>query len=89
MPFAVFLTNDAARDIDDLCDHIAVHHSPQEADDVLEQIEKAFSRLSEFPEPGAYPRELLAPGIREPGQRVHSPRLAAGGALATLVHHSN
>jgi toxin ParE1/3/4 len=65
MPFTVFLTNDAARDLDELYDHIAVHHALQEADYVLEEIEKAFSRLSEFPERGAYPRELLALGIRE------------------------
>lgn len=65
MPFAVFLTNDAARDLDELYDYIAVHGVPQEADHVLEQIEKAFSRLSGIPERGAYPKELLALGIRE------------------------
>jgi len=31
----------------------------------LEKIEKALSMLSEFPECGACPKELLAPGIRE------------------------
>ena len=65
MPFAVFLTNDAARDLDELYDYIAGHDAPQEADYVLEQIENAFSRLSEFPERRAYPKELLALGIRE------------------------
>lgn len=64
MPFAVFLTNDAARDLDELYDYIAGHDAPQ-ADYVLEQIGKAFSRLTEFPEGGAYPKELLALGIRE------------------------
>ena len=47
MPFAVFLTNDAVRDLDDLYDYIALHDAPQKADHVLEQIERAFSRLSE------------------------------------------
>ena len=65
MPFAVLLTNDAARDLDDLYDYIASHDTPQKADYVLEQLEKAFSTLSEFPERGAYPKELLALGIRE------------------------
>ena len=32
---------------------------------MLEQIEKAFSSLSEYPERGNYPRELLDIGIRE------------------------
>jgi toxin ParE1/3/4 len=65
MPFTVLLTNDAARDLDELYDYIALHDAPRKADTVLEQIEKAFSKLSEFPERGAYPKELLALGIRE------------------------
>jgi toxin ParE1/3/4 len=65
MPFAVLLTNDAARDLDALYDYMARHDAPQEADSVLEQIEKAFFRLSEFPERGVYPKELPALGIRD------------------------
>jgi toxin ParE1/3/4 len=65
MPFAVLLTNDAARDLDEIYDYIALHDAPQKADYVLERIEKAFSRLSEAPERGPYPKELLLPGIRE------------------------
>ena len=65
MPFAVLLTNDAARDLEALYDYIARHDAPQKAGYVLEQIEKAFSGLSEFPERGAYPKELAALGIRE------------------------
>jgi toxin ParE1/3/4 len=65
MPFAVFLTNDAARDLEALHDYIAGNDAPQEASYVLERIEKVFSMLSEFPERGGYPKELLALGIRE------------------------
>jgi toxin ParE1/3/4 len=65
MPFAVFLTNDAARDLDDLYDYIALRDGPQKAGRVLEQIERAFSGLSEYPGRGAHPKELLALGIRE------------------------
>ncbi len=65
MPFAVLLTNDAARDLEELYDYIALHDAPQKADYVLEQVEKAFSTLSEFPERGAYPKELVLLGIRE------------------------
>ena len=65
MVFVVLLTNDAARDLDEIYDYIALHDSPQKADYVLEQIEKGFSSLSEFPERGGYPKELLALGIRE------------------------
>jgi len=31
----------------------------------LKQIEKVFTKLSEFPERGTYPKELLSIGIRE------------------------
>ncbi len=65
MPFAVFLTDDAARDLDELYDYVVLHDAPQKAGYVLEQIERAFSRLSEFPERGAHPKELLTLGIRE------------------------
>jgi toxin ParE1/3/4 len=65
MPFEVFLTDDAAHDLDELYAYLALHDAPQKADYVLKQIEKAFSRLSEFPDRGAQPKELLALGIRE------------------------
>lgn len=65
MAFAVLLTDDAAGDLGDLYDYIARHDLPEKADDVLAQIETALAGLSEFPERGAYPKELLALGIRE------------------------
>jgi toxin ParE1/3/4 len=65
MPFAVFLTNDAARDLDELYDYLARHDAPQKAEYVLARIEKIFSRLSKFPKRGAHPKELLALGILE------------------------
>ena len=65
MAYAVLLTNDAARDLEEIYDYIALHDSPQKADYVLKHIEKVFSSLSEFPERGAYPKELLALGISE------------------------
>ena len=65
MGFAVLLTNDAAKDLDDIYNYISLHDSPQKANHVLERFEKVCSSLSEFPERGAYPKELLALGIRE------------------------
>ena len=47
MSFSVLLTDDAARDLEDLCDYIDLHDVPYKADYVLEQIEKACSSLSE------------------------------------------
>ncbi len=65
MRYAVFLTDDAAHDLNELYDYIARHDTPGKADYVLEQIEKAFNSLSESPERGVYPKELLELGIRE------------------------
>ncbi len=65
MVFQVLLTNDAACDLEGIYDYIAFHDSPQKADYVLGQIEKAFSNLSKFPERGVYPKELLSLGIHE------------------------
>jgi len=65
MPYAVFLTADAARDLEELYDYVALHDAPGKAEHLLERIEKTFSSLSEYPERGVYPKELLALGIRE------------------------
>jgi len=73
MPFRVMLTNDAARDLEELYDYIALHDAPRKADYVLDQIEKAFSKLSQFPERGAYPKEMLTLGIREYRQIFFKP----------------
>jgi toxin ParE1/3/4 len=65
MPFAVLLTDDAARDLEEICDYINWHDLPGKRDYLLEQLTKTFNSLSENPHRGAYPRELLSLGIRE------------------------
>lgn len=65
MNFQIFLTDDASRDLEELYDYIASHDAQGKADHVLEQIEKTFSSLSDNPERGAYPKELLTIGLRE------------------------
>jgi len=65
MPFRVLLTDDAARDLEDLYDYIELHDVPGKADHVLEQIETSFAGLSENPQRGACPKELPAIGLRE------------------------
>ena len=64
MSFKVFLTHDAARDLEELYDYIAHHDAPGRAERVLERIEKVFASLSESHERGSYPKELLVLGIR-------------------------
>lgn len=65
MSFSVLLTDDAARDLDELCDYIDQHDVPGKAEYVLEQIDKVFNSLSENPRRGVYPGDLLSIGIRE------------------------
>lgn len=65
MTFQIFLTDDASRDLEELYNYIASHDTPGKADYVLDQMDKAFSSLSENPERGAFPKELLAVGLRE------------------------
>ena len=65
MAHPVFLTDDAARDLEELHDFISRHDMPGKADYVLEQLEKAITSLSESPERGACVQELLHLGIRE------------------------
>jgi toxin ParE1/3/4 len=60
MPFNVFLTNGATHDLEELYEYIVLHDVPGNADYVLAQIEKVFSSLSEAPDRGVFPKELLS-----------------------------
>jgi toxin ParE1/3/4 len=73
MSFAVLLTDGATRDLEEIYDYVAQHDAPGKADRLLEQIEKVFTSLSESPERGAYPKELLALGLREYRQVFFKP----------------
>jgi len=86
MPFAVLLTVDAARDLEDLYQYIAVHDAPGKADHVLTNIEKVFGSLSEFPERGVYPKELLALGIRDYGEIFFKPYRLIYRVAGDVVH---
>lgn len=65
MPFHVWLTDDAARDLSDLSDYVEARHGAAEVGYVVEQIDQRLSSLSDSPARGTYPNELLALGIRE------------------------
>ena len=65
MPFAVRLTHDAERDLEEIADYIAAQDGPARAAGVLAKIERAILSLEEHPLRGAPVRELLAVGVRE------------------------
>jgi toxin ParE1/3/4 len=73
MRFEVLLTEDAAKDLEELYDYLAEHDTLSKADYVLDRIEGVIESLSTFPERGAYPKELLALGIREYRQIYFKP----------------
>jgi len=71
--YEVLLTEGAQKDLESLYDYIAEYDSPANANHVLDQLLKVADSLGQFPERGAYPRELLALGIREYRQSLFKP----------------
>ncbi len=63
--WSVRLSDDAARDLDDIISHIDGRGTPGRGDYVLDQIESALRRLSASPHQGVCPRELSSVGVRE------------------------
>ncbi|EGG28471.1 Plasmid stabilization system [Aequoribacter fuscus] len=57
MGHSVYLTDDAAADLEDLYGYIEQQDVPGKADYVLDKIEKALIGLASNPERGAYPQE--------------------------------
>jgi toxin ParE1/3/4 len=86
MPFVGFLTADAARDLEELYRYIVLYDAPGKADHVLAGIEKAFGSLSEFPDRGAHPKELLALGIRDYREIFFKPYRVIYRVLGNVVH---
>ena len=86
MPFVVYLTADAARDLEELYRYIAKHDAPVKAEHVLTGLEKAFGSLSESPDRGVYPKELLALGIREYREIFFKPYRVVYRVLGNAVH---
>jgi toxin ParE1/3/4 len=86
MPFGVFLTADAAQDLEELYQYIALHDAPGKAEYVLANIEKVFTGLSEFPDRGAHPKELLALGIRDYREIFFKPYRVIYRVLGNHVH---
>ena len=73
MPYRVFLTNDAANDLEELVDFIEKHDSPKKAQHIIDKIEGILSSSTESSERGPYPKELLALGIKEYRQLFFKP----------------
>lgn len=86
MPFGIFLTADAARDLEEIYRYIALHDAPGKAEHVLTSIEKAFGSLSESPDRGAHPKELLALGIHDYRDIFFKPYRVIYRVMGNVVH---
>ena len=73
MPLPINFTLGAERDLFSIYDYIAENDSPQKADQLLEHLQKLINNLSENPERGTFPKELLQLGIREYRQLYFKP----------------
>ena len=73
MSYKVLLTRGAERDLEGIYDYIAEHDSPENADYVLDKLLEVAETLSNFPERGSHPKELIALGIREYRQAHFKP----------------
>lgn len=64
-PFEIIITHDAEADLELIHDFLATHVDLKHANTTLDEISKAVSTLSTFPDRGSYPKELIELGIRE------------------------
>ncbi len=62
---AVFLTDDAKTDLQELYTFVANNDAPLKADQLLDKLEKLVDSLTQFPERGAVTKELRDLGIRD------------------------
>ena len=58
MLFLVQLTDDAARDLEDICDYIDRHEAPGRADHVLKQNRKVVQQPFRAPPPRKLPQGI-------------------------------
>ena len=71
--FEVVLTQGAEHDLEALFDHIAEFDCVANAHRVLDKLVEITQSLSQLPERGSYPKELLALGIKEYRQVFFKP----------------
>ena len=71
--FEVLLTANAEQDLEGIHDFICRSDGKAHAERVLEQLLDLVESLSQFPERGSHPKELLAVGFRECRQVLFKP----------------
>lgn len=86
MKFAVLMTEDAQRDLDDIHASIASQDGLTRAAAVLDGLGATLSKLTKFPNRGEHPPELLALGIRQFRQVHYKPYRAICQVTGPEIH---
>ena len=71
--FEVLLTAGAQQDLESIHDYISEFDCVANANYVLDELSEVAQSLSEFPERGSYPKELVGLGIKEYRQSFFKP----------------
>ena len=70
---SVYFLTGAKQDLLRLHRYVALNDSPEKADEFIDHLQKACSKLRTMPEKGRVPPELERIGIREFGELIHKP----------------
>ena len=84
--YEVLLTEGAEQDLESIYDYIAEFDCKASADYVLDRLLEVVESLSAFPERGAYPKELVALGIRDYRQAAFKPYRVIYRVMAQKVY---
>jgi toxin ParE1/3/4 len=84
--YEVLLTEGAEQDLESIYDYIAEFDCKTNADYVLDRLLEVVESLSTFPERGAYPKELVALGIRDYRQAAFKPYRVIDRVMAQKVY---
>jgi toxin ParE1/3/4 len=88
--FEVLLTEGAQQDLQSLHDYLCEFDCAANADHVLDELMDVVEALSQFPQRGSYPRELVGIGIKEYRQAFFGPyraiyRVTDGQVIIYLI----
>jgi toxin ParE1/3/4 len=73
MRYRVSLIDDAENDVEDIYRYIARRYSVESAEQVLEALQECWAGLTDMPERGNIPRELVSLGITEYRETHYKP----------------
>lgn len=84
--YDVLLTEGAEQDLESIYDYVTQYDRKANADCVLVRLLEVVESLETFPERGAYPKELVALGMRDYRQTVFKPYRVIYRVMAQKVY---